>query len=295
MPTMLKRVSLFIVTNLAVVLLLGVVLRLLGVHGQVGNGGYGGLLIFAAVYGFAGSFISLALSKFMAKWTTGARIIEQPNGPVEIWLVETVRRQSQAAGIGMPDVAIYPSPTPNAFATGMRRNSALVAVSDGLLQSMRRDEVEAVLAHEVSHVANGDMVTLALIQGVVNTFVIFFARIIGSIVDKAVFKSERGNGPGYYLVVIATEIVLGILASTIVMWFSRQREFRADAGAAALMGSPDSMIAALRRLRGDDAASDLPKAIAAFGIRGGGAMKWFASHPPIEDRIAALEQARGRS
>ena len=295
MPIMLKRISLFIITNLAVVLLLGVVLRLLGVHGQVGNGGYGGLLIFAAVYGFAGSFISLALSKVIAKWTTGARVIEQPNGQVEIWLIETVRRQAQAAGIGMPDVAIYPSPTPNAFATGMRRNKALVAVSDGLLQSMRREEVEAVLAHEISHVANGDMVTLALIQGVVNTFVIFFARIIGSIVDKAIFKSERGNGPGYYIVVIATEIVLGILASTIVMWFSRQREFRADAGAARLQGSPDTMIAALKRLRGDDAASDLPKAMAAFGIRGGGRMRWFASHPPIEDRIAALEQLRGRA
>jgi heat shock protein HtpX len=294
MSTMLKRVSLFIVTNLAVIVLLGVVMRVLGVHGRVGEGGYGGLLVFAAVYGFAGSFISLALSKFMAKWTTGAKVITQPQNSVEVWLVETVRRQSQAAGIEMPEVAIYPSPAPNAFATGMRRNAALVAVSEGLLHSMKRDEVEAVLAHEVSHVANGDMVTLALLQGVVNTFVIFFARIIGTFVDKAVFKSERGTGPGYFITVIVAEIVLGILASTVVMWFSRQREYRADAGAAKLQGGPDSMIAALKRLRGDDSASELPKAIAAFGIRGGGMMKLFSSHPPIEERIAALEASRGR-
>jgi heat shock protein HtpX len=291
-----KRIVLFVVTNLAVVLVLSVVLRLLGLdramYAQTGVS-YGGLLAFSAVVGFTGAIISLLISKPMAKWSTGARVIEQPGNEAEAWLVETVRRLATKAGIGMPEVAIYEG-DPNAFATGAFRNSALVAVSTGLLQSMNREEVEAVLGHEIAHVANGDMVTLTLIQGVVNTFVVFFARIIGSIVDKAVFRSERGNGPGYFITVIVAQIVLGILASMIVAWFSRRREFRADAGSAQYLGTPSPMVNALRRLGGLEP-GELPKAMNGFGITDkGGIMALFSTHPPIEERIAALQGASAR-
>jgi heat shock protein HtpX len=289
-----KRIILFIVTNLAVVLVLSVVLKLLGLdramYSQTGVS-YGGLLAFSAVVGFTGSIISLLMSKSMAKWSTGAHVIDQPSNDAEVWLVETVRKLASRAGIGMPEVAIYEG-APNAFATGAFRNSALVAVSTGLLQSMNREEVEAVLGHEIAHVANGDMVTLTLIQGVVNTFVVFFARIIGSIVDKAVFRTERGNGPGYFITVMVAQIVLGILASIIVAWFSRHREFRADAGSAKFLGSPSPMMNALRRLGGIEAGA-LPQSMAGFGITDkGGVMSLFATHPPIEERIAALQNAR---
>jgi heat shock protein HtpX len=285
-----KRIFLFLVTNLAVVVVLSLVLRLLGLdqvmQAQAGVS-YGGLLAFSAVVGFTGAIISLLMSKSMAKWTTGAHVIEQPQNEPEAWLVETVRRLATTAGIAMPEVAIYEG-APNAFATGAFRNSALVAVSTGLLQSMNKEEVEAVLAHEVAHVANGDMVTLTLIQGVVNTFVVFFARIVGSIVDKAVFRTERGTGPGYFITVMVAQIVLGILASMIVAWFSRQREFRADRGSAQYLGTPSPMINALRRLGGLEA-GELPKAMSGFGITDkGGVMALFATHPPIEQRIAAL-------
>jgi len=289
-----KRIILFIGTNLAVVLVLSVVLKLLGLdramYSQTGVQ-YGELLAFSAVVGFTGSIISLLMSKPMAKWSTGARVIDQPANDAEVWLVETVRKLAARAGIGMPEVAMYEG-APNAFATGAFRNSALVAVSTGLLQSMNREEVEAVLGHEMSHVANGDMVTLTLIQGVVNTFVVFFARIIGSIVDKAVFRTERGNGPGYFITVLVAQIVLGILASIIVAWFSRHREFRADAGSAKLLGSPSPMMNALRRL-GSVEAGALPQSMSGFGITDkGGVMSLFATHPPIEERIAALQNAR---
>ncbi len=290
-----KRIILFILTNLAVVLVLSVVLRLLGLdralYYQTGIA-YGQLLAFSAVVGFTGAIISLLMSKTMAKWSIGAHVIEQPANDAEAWLVETVRKLATQAGVGMPEVAIYEG-APNAFATGAFRNSALVAVSTGLLQSMNKEEVEAVLGHELSHVANGDMVTLTLIQGVVNTFVVFFARIIGSIVDKTVFRTERGEGPGYFITVIVAQIVLGILASLIVAWFSRQREFRADAGSAHLLGTPSPMINALRRLGGLEAGA-LPQSMKSFGItEPGGVMALFASHPPIEERIAALQTARG--
>ena len=289
-----KRIVLFIVTNLAVVAVLSIVLKLLGLdrvmYSQTGVS-YGGLLAFSAVVGFTGSIISLLMSKSMAKWSTGARVIGQPSGDTEVWLVETVRKLAARAGVGMPEVAIYEG-APNAFATGAFRNSALVAVSTGLLQSMNKEEVEAVLGHELAHVANGDMVTLTLIQGVVNTFVVFFARIIGSIVDKAVFRTERGNGPGYFITVMVAQIVLGILASIIVAWFSRRREFRADAGSAKFLGSPSPMMNALRRLGGVEAGA-LPQSMSGFGITDkGGVMSLFATHPPIEERIAALQNAR---
>jgi heat shock protein HtpX len=290
---MLKRVVLFIATNLAIVLVLSVVLRLLGVDRMLEESGaginYEGLLILSLVIGFGGSFISLAMSKWMAKRATGARVIEQPANAAESWLVATVQRQARAAGIETPEVAIYDSPDMNAFATGARRNAALVAVSTGLLRSMPRDEVEAVLAHEVSHVANGDMVTLALVQGVVNTFVIFLSRLVGHFVDRVILKNDRGYGMGYFLSVIAAQLVLGILASTIVMWVSRQREFRADAGSAKLNGR-EPMINALARLE-SGAPAQLPESLEAFGIRGGAhglMMKLFLSHPPIPERIAAL-------
>jgi heat shock protein HtpX len=291
-----KRVVLFVVTNLAIVLVLSVVLRLLGLdralYAQTGVS-YGGLLAFSAVVGFTGAIISLLISKPMAKWSTGARVIEQPGNEAEAWLVETVRRLATKAGIGMPEVAIYEGDS-NAFATGAFRNSALVAVSTGLLQSMNKEEVEAVLGHEIAHVANGDMVTLTLIQGVVNTFVVFFARIIGSIVDKTVFRTERGNGPGYFITVIVAQIVLGILASMIVAWFSRRREFRADAGSAQYLGSPSPMVNALRRLGGLEP-GELPKAMNGFGITDkGGVMALLSTHPPIEERIAALQGASAR-
>ena len=290
-----KRVVLFIVTNLAVVLVLSIVLRLLGLDtamsAQTGMN-TGSLLVFSAVVGFTGAIISLLMSKPMAKWSTGARVIDQPANEAEAWMVETVRRLSTKAGIGMPEVAIYDG-APNAFATGAFKNSALVAVSTGLLQSMNKEEVEAVLGHEIGHVANGDMVTLTLIQGVVNTFVVFFARIIGSIVDKAVFRTERGNGPGYFITVIVAQIVLGILASMIVAWFSRRREFRADAASAQFLGTPSPMVNALRRLGGLEPGV-LPQSMSGFGITDkGGIMSLFATHPPIEERIAALQRTGG--
>ncbi|MFO7276262.1 MAG: protease HtpX [Pseudomonadota bacterium] len=289
-----KRVVLFLATNLAIIVVLSVVARLLGLDAylEAQGGSLTGLLVFAAFFGFSGSLISLAMSKWMAKRAMGVRVIEQPTNATEQWLVETVRRQAQAAGIGMPEVGIFDSPEPNAFATGARRDNALVAVSTGLLRRMNEKEVEAVLGHEVSHIANGDMVTLTLIQGVVNTFVIFFARIIGTVVDRAIFRSEDGRGPGYFIAVIFAEIVLGILASIIVLWFSRQREFRADRGGARLAGR-ENMISALERLRATH--QPLPQQFAAFGIASGsvagGLRRLFMSHPPLEERIAALRTA----
>lgn len=290
-----KRIFLFLATNMAIVLVLSITMRLLGVEPYLNAQGLNlnALLIFAAVMGFGGSFISLALSKWTAKMSVGAQVIEQPRTQEEIWLVETVRRQAEAAGIGMPEVALYDSPEVNAFATGMNKNNALVAVSTGLLRSMSRDEAEAVLGHEVSHVANGDMVTLALIQGVVNTFVMFLSRVIGHVVDKVVFKTERGQGPAFFVTMIVAELVLGILASIIVMWFSRQREFRADRGGASLAGR-QKMIGALQALQRAHPAP-LPDKMAAFGIAGGvggGIKRLFMTHPPLEERIAALQAAR---
>ncbi len=289
-----KRIGLFIVTNLAILVVLSVVLRLLGVDSLLAENGSDlniqALLIFSAVVGMTGSFISLAMSKWSAKRMTGAKVITQPQNKTQQWLMETVRRQASQAGIKMPEVAIYESPDVNAFATGMSRNNALVAVSSGLIESMKMDEAEAVLAHEISHVANGDMVTLALIQGVVNTFVIFASRVVGHIVDRVVLKNQRGYGIGYFVASMVAQVVFGILASTIVMYFSRQREFKADAGAAKLAGS-QKMIAALQRLQSIHQPSKLPEQMAAFGINGGmaeGFKKLFLSHPPLEERIAAL-------
>ena len=288
---MFKRVTLFLLTNLAVVLVLGVVmavLRQLGVFEGIDQY-YLSMLILAAIFGYAGSLISLLASKWIAKWTTKARVITAPRSDVEVWLLRTVQGHAQRAGIKMPEVAIYDSPDLNAFATGPTRNNALVAVSTGLLHGMRREEVEAVIAHEVSHVANGDMVTLMMLQGVVNTFVIFASRVIGDIVDKTVFRTERGRGPAYFITTIAAELVLGILATMLVLWFSRWREFRADAGSASLVGAP-KMVAALRRLQSSEP-SYLPDSVRAFGIRGGksGIMRLFATHPPLEERIARLQ------
>lgn len=292
---MFKRVALFLATNLAIVLVLSVVLRLLGVDRILDESGtnlnYEALLILSLVIGFGGSFISLAMSKWMAKRSTGAKVIEQPSNATESWLLATVQRQAQAAGIETPEVAIYNAPDMNAFATGARRNSALVAVSTGLLQGMSKDEVEAVLAHEITHVANGDMITLALVQGVVNTFVIFLSRVIGHIVDRVILKNERGHGIGYFLSVLAAQVVLGILASTIVMYFSRRREFKADAGAAKLKGR-EPMIKALERLASGQPAQ-LPESLEAFGISGSerhGIKRLFLSHPPIPERIEALRK-----
>jgi heat shock protein HtpX len=293
-----KRILLFLATNLAIVVLLGIVLRLLGIESILDESGtglnLGALLIFAAVFGFAGSFISLAISKWSAKRMMGVRVITQPANATESWLVNTVRNQAQQAGIGMPEVGVFDSPQPNAFATGARRDAALVAVSTGLLKSMSQQEAEAVLAHEVSHVANGDMVTLALIQGVVNTFVIFLARVIGHTVDRVVFRNEEGHGPAFWITTIVAELVLGLLATIIVMWFSRQREFRADAGGARLAGR-QHMIGALERLR-ERHPGPLPDKMAAFGIAGGGGAglkRLFMSHPPLEERIAALSGQAG--
>lgn len=291
---MFKRIVLFLLTNLAIMLVLSITMRLLGVDQLIARtGGMGGLLILAAFMGFGGSLISLAMSKWIAKRSTGAHVISAPSNAAEQWLVETVRRQAQQAGIGMPEVAIYDSPDVNAFATGMNRNNALVAVSTGLLSNMSRDEAEAVLAHEVSHVANGDMVTLALIQGVVNTFVFFLARVIGTVVDRAISRGD-GRGIGYWVTTIVAELVLGILASIIVMWFSRQREFRADAGGASL-SNRGKMIAALQRLRALHEPSELPPQMQAFGISGARKAalgRLLMSHPPLEERIAALQAAR---
>ena len=289
-----KRIVLFLLTNLAVMLVLSITLSILGVNRYLGAQGLnmGMLLAFAAVMGFGGAFISLAISKPMAKWSTGAQVITGTEGPQEQWIVAAVRRYAEKAGIGMPEVAIFEG-APNAFATGAFRNSALVAVSTGLLQSMNKEEIEAVLGHEVAHVANGDMVTLTLIQGVVNTFVIFLSRIVGFLVDKMIFRTERGVGPGFFIASLVAQIVLGILASMIVAWFSRQREFRADRGSAQLMGTPRPMINALARL-GGVSAGELPQAFEAHGIKQSQSrfLGLFASHPPIEERIAAL-QARG--
>lgn len=293
-----KRIFLFLATNLAIIVVLSITLRLLGFERILDEQGVdlniNSLLMFAAVFGFGGSFMSLAMSKWTAKRFTGAQVIEMPRNAQEHWLVSTVQRQAQAAGIGMPEVAVYDAPEINAFATGMSRNDALVAVSTGLLHSMSQDEAEAVLAHEVSHIANGDMVTLALIQGVVNTFVIFLSRVIGHTVDRVIFKTDDGHGPAFWVTTIVAELVLGILASIIVMWFSRQREFRADAGSAGLAGK-QKMIAALRRLQLSSRQPQLPDQLAAFGISGGigsGLMSLFMSHPPLEERIAALEAHR---
>src|SRR5689334_4119809 len=286
-----KRIALFLVTNLAIVVVLSVVAHVLGVDQflQARGGSLDGLLVFAALFGFGGSLVSLALSKWMAKNAMGVQVITHPQNATESWLINAVGTHARNAGIGMPEVGIFESPDPNAFATGANRNNALVAVSTGLLQRMNEREVDAVLGHEISHVSNGDMVTLALIQGVVNTFVIFLSRIIGNIVDRSVFRSEDGRGPAYFISVIVSEIVLGILASLIVLAFSRYREYRADRGGAKLAGR-DNMVAALERLKA--AHEPLPQQFAAFGIAEGRVANGFAklrmSHPPLEERIAAL-------
>ena len=290
-----KRIALFLITNLAILVVLSIVLSLLGVDSLLAENGVDldlqALLIFSAVIGMTGSFISLAMSKWSAKRMTGAKVITHAENKTQQWLLATVERQASQAGIKMPEVAIYQSADVNAFATGMSRNNALVAVSSGLIESMKMDEAEAVLAHEVSHVANGDMVTLALIQGVVNTFVIFASRVVGHIIDRVILKNERGHGIGFFVSSMIAQIVFGILASTIVMYFSRRREFKADAGAAELAGS-QKMIAALQRLQSIHQPSKLPEEMAAFGINGGvaeGFKKLFLSHPPLEERIAALQ------
>jgi heat shock protein HtpX len=292
-----KRVFLFLLTNLAIMLVLGIVISVLGLGQVLDEQGIDldlqALLVLSAVVGMTGSVVSLAMSKFMAKRMTNAQVIEVAHTEQEEWLFKTVQRQAQAAGIGMPEVAIYDAPDMNAFATGMFRNSALVAVSTGLLAGMKRDEVEAVLAHEVSHVANGDMITLALIQGVVNTFVFFLSRVVGHVVDRVVFKTERGHGPAYWITAIIAQVVLGILASAIVMWFSRQREFRADAGGANIAGR-QKMVSALKRLQQSANQPHLPEQLEAFGISGGmgvGIKRLFMSHPPLEERIEALQRS----
>ena len=285
-----KRVLLFLATNLAVMMLLSLVVNIFGLNRWMSANGinYTALMIMCAVFGFGGAIISLLISKPVAKWSTGAHVIDGSEGTTEYWLVQTVKQLSERAGIGMPEVAVYEG-EPNAFATGAFKNSSLVAVSTGLLQSMSREEVEAVLGHEVAHIANGDMVTLTLIQGVVNTFVMFLARIVGFFVDKVVLKNDRDVGIGFYVTVFVCELIFGVFASMIVAWFSRQREFRADAGSAGLMGSPQPMIAALARLGGLQP-GELPKQMAASGISNkGGVMALFSTHPPMEDRIAALQ------
>lgn len=292
-----KRIFLFILTNLAVVFVINITLRLLGVDHVLDRSGainFNALLVMSLVIGFSGSIISLFMSKWSAKRMVDAQVITTPSDPTERWLVETVRRQAKAAGIGMPEVAIYDAPDVNAFATGWNKNDALVAVSTGLLHNMGRDETEAVLAHEISHVANGDMVTLALIQGVVNTFVVFFSKLFGIFVDSMLRKDgeERGPGIGSFVAEMVAQLVLGVLASIIVMWFSRQREYRADAGGASLAGR-EKMIAALERLKINHEQASLPKEMAASGISGGGGMaRLFMTHPPLEERIAALRAGR---
>jgi heat shock protein HtpX len=286
-----KRIALLIATNFAVMFLLSIVISVLGLDRALAEQGiqYGPLLAMAAIFGFGGAFISLLISKWMARWSTGAQIIDGSEGTTQYWLVDTVKRLAEKAGIGMPQVAIYEG-EPNAFATGAFRDSAMVAVSSGLLESMSRGEVEAVLGHEIGHVANGDMVTLTLIQGVLNTFVIFLSRIIGYVVDRVILKGERGEGIGFFVTVMVSQLVLGLFASIIVAWFSRQREFRADAASARLLGSPQPMVQALTRLGGLQPGA-LPRAMAAMGISGGpgGFGALFATHPPIEQRIAALQ------
>jgi len=285
-----KRVFLFVATNFAVMLVLSLVCSLLGVNAYLTEEGihFGLLLAMSAIFGFGGAFISLALSKFIAKRSVGAYVISTPRNNTEAWLVQTVAQLAKQANIGMPEVAIYEGP-PNAFATGARKDASLVAVSTGLLQGMSRSEVEAVLGHEVAHIANGDMVTLTLIQGVVNTFVFFLARVVGHVVDKAVFKTERGVGPGYWITVLVCQVIFGILASVVVAWFSRQREFRADEGSARYLGQAKSMIEALRRLGGMQTEA-LPETMKAAGFSGGKLSLLFSTHPPIEARIAALQK-----
>jgi heat shock protein HtpX len=287
-----KRIVLFVLTNIAVIAVMSIVLSVLGVDRFISAQGLnlGMLMVFSLVVGFTGSIFSLLISKPMAKWSTGAHVIEQPANSTEQWLLDTVRKLASNAGIGMPEVAVYEG-DPNAFATGANRNDALVAVSTGLLQNMTREEVEAVLGHEVAHIANGDMVTMTLLQGVVNTFVVFLSRVVGYVVDRALSRNdEQSSGIGYMITVIVCQIVFGLLASMIVAWFSRQREFRADAGSAQLLGSRRPMINALARL-GQMQAADLPQSVAAMGInKAGGVMELFASHPPLEERIAALQQ-----
>ncbi len=290
-----KRILLFVLTNFAILIVASVTLRLLGFEPWLNQQGinFNSLIVFGALLGFGGAFLSLAISKWMAKKMMGVQVIAQPRNEPETWLLETVRRQAQLAGIGVPEVGYFESPEPNAFATGARRNSALVAVSTGLINRMSRSEVEAVLGHEVSHVANGDMVTLTLIQGVVNTFVFVASRLIGNIVDKVVFRNERGHGPAFWITTIVAELVLAFLATMVVMWFSRRREFSADAGGARLAGR-DNMIGALEALKRSRPAA-LPDRLAAFGVTGGmgqGLKKLFMSHPPLDERIAALRAAR---
>jgi len=289
-----KRIFYFLVTNLAIVLVLSITMRLLGVEPFLNANGLNlnSLLIFAAVMGFGGAFISLAISKWSAKQMSGAVTIENPKTPDEIWLMDIVKKQSSTVGIQMPEVAIFNSPVVNAFATGMSRDSSLVAVSSGLLEMMTKDEAEAVIGHEISHIANGDMVTLTLIQGVVNTFVLFFSRVIGYTVDKVVFKTREGTGPAFFITMIISELLLGVLASIVVMWFSRQREYRADFGGGQLAGN-QKMIAALKRLKAQYEPSALPKSIAALGIsgeQGMGLKELFSTHPSLDDRIARLQQ-----
>jgi heat shock protein HtpX len=289
-----KRIFYFLVTNLAIVFVLSITMRLLGVEPFLNANGLNlnSLLIFAAVMGFGGAFISLAISKWSAKQMSGAVTIDNPKTPDEIWLLNIVKKQSTAVGIQMPEVAIFNSPVVNAFATGMSRNSSLVAVSSGLLEMMTKDEAEAVIGHEISHIANGDMVTLTLIQGVVNTFVLFFSRVIGYTVDKVIFKTREGTGPAFFITMIISELLLGVLASIVVMWFSRQREYRADFGGGQLAGN-QKMIAALKRLKAQYEPSALPKSIAASGIsgeQGMGLKELFSTHPSLDDRIARLQQ-----
>ncbi|MFA3791246.1 protease HtpX [Aliiglaciecola sp. SL4] len=285
------RIFLFLGTNIAIIALLSLTFSLFGFQGLLAENGVDldltALMIYSGVIGFSGAFISLFLSKFMAKRSMGVHVIEQPTDTTQRWLIDTVRRQAEMAGIGMPEVGLFNSQSPNAFATGWNRNNALVAVSTGLLTHMNKNEVEAVLAHEVSHVANGDMVTMTLIQGVVNTFVVFLSRVIGHIVDRVVFKVERGHGPAFWIVSIIAEIILGFLAMTLVMWFSRYREFRADEGGAKLAGKAN-MIAALAKLKSFQGTPDMPDEMAAFAINAGKIQKLFSSHPPLEKRIENL-------
>ena len=289
------RIFLFLATNIAIMVVISIVFSLLGLSGTLDAQGIGldlnALLVMSAVIGMTGSFISLAMSKWSAKRAMGVHVIEQPQNQTERWLLDIVAKQAQLAGIGMPEVGIFQTPEANAFATGMNKNSALVAVSTGLLQNMNADEVEAVVGHEMTHVSNGDMVTMALMQGVVNTFVFFFASIIGHVVDRVVFRTERGYGPAFFITRIVAQIALGFLASMLVMWFSRYREFKADAGGAKLAGR-EKMIGALRALQRGHDAQDLPGQLAAFGINGGGMSRLFMSHPPLEERIAALQNSR---
>ncbi len=291
-----KRIMLLVITNFAVLFVLSISMQLLGIDrmlAQEGGLNLQGLLLMAALFGFGGAFISLLISKWMAKMATGARVIEVPSNTTERWLVDTVKHHAAKAGIGMPEVAIYDAPEINAFATGWNRNNALVAVSAGLLQNMSQEEAEAVLGHEVTHVANGDMVTLTLIQGVLNTFVIFLSRVVGFFVDRVLLRNERGYGIGYWITTMVAQVVLGVLAAIIVAWFSRYREFRADAGGADLAGR-EKMISALERLKLNQERSQLPAQMSAFGISGGGGvMRLFMSHPPLDERIAALRETAG--